>query len=210
MATKIRRLSERHFDGVLTLFESAMGRVAPIEMLHADLEAGADGLTVALVAEAEDGRVVGFVNTSPHDDFDEGDDSHLDVDTLEIGCLLTTPGESDSRPKLLSTLLPAVTVREFSRVYRRVPEAEHTVFELEGWRLLPLEYGIAWNDVEDSSSVFVQMPNVGERIAVHETGIDDSAWAFPIPDDLDELGSWIVAGREFARTAHDGELLPRA
>lgn len=205
MATKIRRLSERHFDGVLRLFDRNAEGGTLVEMLRADLEAGANGEAVALVAEAENGQVVGFVSTAPHDDLDEGDDSHVDVDTLEIRFLLTAPGESDARPDLLGTLIPAVTVREFERIYRRVPLAESAVFETPGWWVLPPSYGLAWNDVDDPSSVFVQLPNVGDQIAVHETGAGDSAWAFPIPDDLDELSGSIIAGRERARSAAQNE-----
>lgn len=191
------------------LFDQTIGEDALVEMLRADLEAGVNGEAVALVAETENGQVVGFVNTSPHDDFDDGDDSHLDVDTLEIGFLLTAPDESDARPNLLGTLIPAVTVREFDRVYRRVPLAEHAVFGIAGWQLLPPEYGIAWNDVDDPSSVFVQLPNVGDQIAVYEIGAGDSLWAFPIPDDLDELSRSILAGREFTRNAGQNALMPR-
>jgi hypothetical protein len=209
MATTIRRFSERHFEGVLSLFDHTGGDDKLVEMLRADLEAGANGQAVALVAETGSGHVVGFVNTAPHDDFDDSDDSHVDVDTLEVGFLLTAPGEVDARPSLLGTLIPAATVREFERIYRRVSPTEHEVFGMPEWWLLPPEYGIAWTDADDPSSVFVQLPNVGDQIAVHETGAGDSAWAFPIPDDLDELRGSIIAGRDFARTASEDDLVPR-
>ena len=198
MATAIRRLSERHFDGVLALFGDLGGEIDLTAILRANLEAGAEGQAVALVAETESGRVVGFVNTAPHDDSDDGKDSHLDVDTLEIGLLLTAAGEEDARPKLLSTLIPAATVREFERIYRRVPPMEGELFGMPDWWLLPLEHGVAWNDVDDPSSVFVQLPNVGGQIAVHETGAGESSWAFRVPGDLRKLGRSILAARDAA------------
>ncbi|SDS80981.1 hypothetical protein SAMN04489834_2199 [Microterricola viridarii] len=191
------------------LFNGSVEDGALDEMLRADLKAGAGGQAVALVAETASGQVVGFVNTSPHDDFD-GDDGHLDVDTLEIGFLLTTPHQPDTRPQLLGKLIPAITVREFERVYRRVQSPEQRVFETPEWWMLPLNYGIAWKDVDDASSVFIQLPDVGEQIAVHETGAGDNSWAFPIPDDLDELSSIIVEGREYARHRGQNDDLPRA
>ncbi|MBC9936757.1 MULTISPECIES: hypothetical protein [unclassified Leucobacter] len=183
---------------MLALFERADEDDTLIEMLRGNLEAGADGQAVALVAERENGQVVGFVNTAAHDDADDGTDSHVDVDTLEIGLLLTAAGEEDTRPKLLSTLIPAATVREFERIYRRVPPTESELFGMPDWWLLPLEHGVAWNDVDDPSSVFVQLPNVDGQIAVHETGAGESSWAFQVPGDLRKLGRSILAARDAA------------
>ena len=198
MATAIRRLSERHFDGVIALFEDPGGDIDLTAILRANLQAGAEGQAVSLVAETENGRVVGFVNTAAHDDADDGTDSHVDVDTLEIGFLVTAAGEEDARPNLLSTLIPAATVREFERIYRRIPVAESELFRMPDWWLLPPDHGIAWSDVDDPSSVFVQFPDVGGQIAVHETGAGESSWAFPLPDDLDGLSSSILAARTAA------------
>lgn len=47
------------------------------------------------------------------------------------------------------------------------------------------------------------------RVAAHETGAGELAWAFPIPEDLDTLSSSIVAGRTFAWTNAEAALVLR-
>ncbi|HSP52612.1 MAG TPA: hypothetical protein VLO00_06935 [Cryobacterium sp.] len=118
-------------------------------------------MALALVAETDDGRLVGAVVTEPDSYVDENqldeDSTDEDIDEAIVSDhgtavfeLLITGGSADVCRELLNTLTPALTSSGFAQVHASVPPDLADVFRGQGWVVLPENTGIAWMGMDAS------------------------------------------------------------
>ncbi|TFD18903.1 hypothetical protein [Cryobacterium sp. TMT2-23] len=161
---RVRRLGKQHRAAfVALLVEHPQADIDDAPEIYFDDTVELQGVSeaFALVAETDDGRLLGAIVTEPDSYVDEDqldeDSTDEDIDdaiVLDHGTavveLLITGGSAEVCRELLNTLAPALTTRGFAQVHASVPPDLADVFRGQGWVVLPENTGIAWMGMDDS------------------------------------------------------------
>ncbi|MDJ0325164.1 hypothetical protein QMG61_15465 [Cryobacterium sp. PH31-AA6] len=173
---RVRRLNKKHraaFVALLTEYPQAEVDDAPEVYFDDTIELQVESEAFALVAETEDGRILGALVTEPDSYVDENqlneDSTDDDIDDAIVSDhgtavieLLIAGGSAEVCQALLNTLTPALTNRGFAQVHASVPADLADVFRGQGWVVLPEDSGIAWmsmNDPEDQVRDYEAIPS---------------------------------------------------
>ncbi|MCY7403104.1 MAG: hypothetical protein LH475_00440 [Cryobacterium sp.] len=161
---RVRRLNKKHraaFVALLTEFPQAAVDDAPEVYFDDTIEMQGESEAFALVAETDDGPLLGAIVTEPDSYVDENqlneDSTDDDIDDAIVSDhgtavieLLIASGSEEVCKALLNTLTPALTNRGFAQVHASVPPDLADVFRGQGWVVLPKNTGIAWMSMDDS------------------------------------------------------------
>ena len=161
---RVRRLGRGHRAAFVTLFaENPQAEIddAPETYFDDTIELQIESMALALVAESEDGQLLGAVVTEPDSYVDENqlneDSTDEDIDDAIVSDhgtavieLLITDGSAEVCRALLNTLAPALTTRGFAQVHASIPPDLADVFRGQGWVVLPENTGIAWMGMDQS------------------------------------------------------------
>ena len=160
---RVRRLSKQHraaFVALLTEHPQAEIEDAPEVYFDDTIELQVESEAFALVAETDDGRLLGAVVTEPDSYVDENqldeDSTDDDIDDAIVSDhgtavveLLIAGGTAEVCRMLLNTLTPALTSRGYAQVHASVAPELAGVFRGQGWVVLPENTGIAWMNMGD-------------------------------------------------------------
>ena len=161
---RVRRLGQKHRAAFVTLFtEHPQAEIDDAPEIYFDdtIELQVESEAFALVAETEDGRLLGAIVTEPDSYVDENlldeDSTDDDIDDAIVSDhgtavfeLLITGGSAEVCRALLNTLAPALTGRGFAQVHASIPPDLAGVFRGQGWVVLPEHTGIAWMGMDQS------------------------------------------------------------
>lgn len=161
---RVRRLGQKHRAAFVTLFaENPQAEIDDAPEIYFDdtIELQAESMALALVAETDDGRLLGAVVTEPDSYVDENqldeDSTDDDIDDAIVSDhgtavfeLLITGGSAEVCRELLNTLAQALTTRGFAQVHASIPPDLAEVFRGQGWVVLPENTGIAWMGMDQS------------------------------------------------------------
>jgi hypothetical protein len=161
---RVRRLNRKHRTAFVALFaEHPQAEIEDAPEIYFDdtIELQTESMALSLVAETEDGRLLGAVVTEPDSYVDENqldeDSTDDDIDDAIVSDhgtavfeLLITGGSAEVTRELLNTLAPALTTRGFAQVHASIPPDLAEVFRGQGWVVLPENTGIAWMGMDQS------------------------------------------------------------
>lgn len=161
---RVRRLGKKHRPAFVALFtEYPQSEIddAPETYFDDTVELQMESMALALVAETDDGRLLGAIVTEPDSYVDENqlneDSTDDDIDDAIVSDhgtavfeLLITGGSLEVCRELLNTLAPALTTRGFAQVHASIPPDFAEVFRGQGWVVLPKDTGIAWMGMDAS------------------------------------------------------------
>ena len=164
LSFRVRRLNKKHRAPFVALFaEHPQAEIddAPETYFDDTIELQAESMAFALVAETDDGRLLGAIVTEPDSYVDENqlneDSTDEDIDDAIVSDhgtavfeLLITGGSAEVTRELLNTLTPALTTRGFAQVHASIPPDLADVFRGRGWVVLPENTGIAWMGMDQS------------------------------------------------------------
>ena len=200
---RVRRLSQKHraaFVTLLTEHPQADIDDAPEVYFDDTIELQVESEAFALVAEAEDGRLLGAVVTEPDSYVDENlldeDSTDDDIDEAIVSDhgtavfeLLVTGGSAEVCRSLLNTLAPALTTRGYAQVHASVPPDLAGVFRGQGWVVLPENTGIAWMGMDQSDEQVRDYEAIPSGSLSAYLIIDPNvsmSWPYDAPDDPED------------------------
>ncbi|WP_134397699.1 hypothetical protein [Cryobacterium sp. TMT2-15-1] len=157
-------------------------------------------MALALVAETDDGRLLGALVTEPDSYVDENqldeDSTDDDIDDAIVSDhgtavfeLLITGGSAQVCRELLNTLAPALTTRGFAQVHASVPPDLAEVFRGQGWVVLPENTGIAWMGMDQSDEQVRDYEAIPSSSLAAFLVIDPNvymSWPYDAPDNPED------------------------
>ncbi|TFD79201.1 hypothetical protein [Cryobacterium fucosi] len=200
---RVRRLGKGHRTAFVTLFtEHPQAEIDDTPEIYFDdtIELQIESMALALVAETDDGRLVGAVVTEPDSYVDENqldeDSTDEDIDDAIVSDhgtavfeLLITGGSAEVCRALLNTLAPALTTRGFAQVHASIPPELAEVFRGQGWVVLPENTGIAWMGMDQSDEQVRDYEAIPSGSLSAYLIIDPNvymSWPYDAPDDPED------------------------
>ncbi|WP_104101595.1 hypothetical protein [Cryobacterium sp. M96] len=225
LSFRVRRLNKKHRTAFVALFaEHPQAEVddAPETYFDDTIELQIESMALALVAETDDGRLLGALVTEPDSYVDENqldeDSTDDDIDDAIISDhgtavfeLLITGGSAQVCRELLNTLAPALTTRGFAQVHASVPPDLAEVFRGQGWVVLPENTGIAWMGMDQSDEQVRDYEAIPSSSLAAFLVIDPNvymSWPYDAPDnpeDDDSRQENIATGMEEFAARVDAE-----
>lgn len=200
---RVRRLGHRHRSAFVTLLgEHPQAEIDDTPEIYFDdtIELQAESEAFALVAESENGRLLGAIVTEPDSYVDENqlneDSTDNDIDDAIVSDhgtavfeLLITGGCAEVCRALLNTLAPALTTRGFAQVHASVPPSLAEAFRGQGWVVLPENTGIAWMGMDDSDDQVRDYESIPRSSLSAFLVIDPNvymSWPYASPNDPED------------------------
>ncbi|TFC32937.1 MULTISPECIES: hypothetical protein [Cryobacterium] len=225
LSFRVRRLNKKHRTAFVALFaEHPQAEVDDAPEIYFDdtIELQIESMALALVAETDDGRLLGALVTEPDSYVDENqldeDSTDDDIDDAIVSDhgtavfeLLITGGSAQVCRELLNTLAPALTTRGFAQVHASVPPDLAEVFRGQGWVVLPENTGIAWMGMDQSDEQVRDYEAVPSSSLAAFLVIDPNvymSWPYDAPDnpeDDDSRQENIATGMEEFAARVDAE-----
>ncbi|TFC68414.1 hypothetical protein E3O53_00460 [Cryobacterium sp. TMT2-18-3] len=203
LSFRVRRLTKRHRSAFVALFtEHPQAEVDDAPEIYFDdtIELQIASMALALVAETDDGRLLGALVTEPDSYVDENqldeDSTDDDIDDAIVSDhgtavfeLLITGGSAQVCRELLNTLAPALTTRGFAQVHASVPPDLAEVFRGQGWVVLPENTGIAWMGMDQSDEQVRDYEAIPSSSLAAFLVIDPNvymSWPYDAPDNPED------------------------
>ncbi|TFC62126.1 hypothetical protein E3O62_04660 [Cryobacterium sp. TMT2-15-1] len=203
LSFRVRRLTQRHRSAFVALFtEHPQAEVDDAPEIYFDdtIELQIASMALALVAETDDGRLLGALVTEPDSYVDENqldeDSTDDDIDDAIVSDhgtavfeLLITGGSAQVCRELLNTLAPALTTRGFAQVHASVPPDLAEVFRGQGWVVLPENTGIAWMGMDQSDEQVRDYEAIPSSSLAAFLVIDPNvymSWPYDAPDNPED------------------------
>ena len=203
LSFRVRRLNKKHRTAFVALFaEHPQAEVDDAPEIYFDdtIELQIESMALALVAETDDGRLLGALVTEPDSYVDENqldeDSTDDDIDDAIVSDhgtavfeLLITGGSAQVCRELLNTLAPALTTRGFAQVHASVPPDLAEVFRGQGWVVLPENTGIAWMGMDQSDEQVRDYEAVPSSSLAAFLVIDPNvymSWPYDAPDNPED------------------------
>ena len=203
LSFRVRRLNKKHRTAFVALFaEYPQAEVDDAPEIYFDdtIELQIESMALALVAETDDGRLLGALVTEPDSYVDENqldeDSTDDDIDDAIVSDhgtavfeLLITGGSAQVCRELLNTLAPALTTRGFAQVHASVPPDLAEVFRGQGWVVLPENTGIAWMGMDQSDEQVRDYEAVPSSSLAAFLVIDPNvymSWPYDAPDNPED------------------------
>ncbi|TFB56223.1 hypothetical protein E3T34_01655 [Cryobacterium sp. TMT1-62] len=225
LSFRVRRLNKKHRTAFVALFaEHPQAEVDDAPEIYFDdtIELQIESMALALVAETDDGRLLGALVTEPDSYVDENqldeDSTDDDIDDAIVSDhgtavfeLLITGGSAQVCRELLNTLAPALTTRGFAQVHASVPPDLAEVFRGQGWVVLPENTGIAWMGMDQSDEQVRDYEAIPSSSLAAFLVIDPNvymSWPYDAPDnpeDDDSRQENIATGMEEFAARVDAE-----
>ncbi|TFD30842.1 hypothetical protein E3T40_14735 [Cryobacterium sp. TMT1-19] len=203
LSFRVRRLNKKHRTAFVALFaEHPQAEVDDAPEIYFDdtIELQIESMALALVAETDDGRLLGALVTEPDSYVDENqldeDSTDDDIDDAIVSDhgtavfeLLITGGSAQVCRELLNTLAPALTTRGFAQVHASVPPDLAEVFRGQGWVVLPENTGIAWMGMDQSDEQVRDYEAIPSSSLAAFLVIDPNvymSWPYDAPDNPED------------------------
>ena len=203
LSFRVRRLNKKHRTAFVALFaEHPQAEVDDAPEIYFDdtIELQIESMALALVAETDDGRLLGALVTEPDSYVDENqldeDSTDDDIDDAIVSDhgtavfeLLITGGSAQVCRELLNTLAPALTTRGFAQVHASVPPDLAEVFRGQGWVVLPENTGIAWMGMDQSDEQVRDFEAIPSSSLAAFLVIDPNvymSWPYDAPDNPED------------------------
>ena len=203
---RVRRLGPKHraaFVALLTEYPQAEADDTPDLYFDDTIDLQSDSEAFALVAETDDGKLLGAIVTEPDSYVDEyqldensTDDDIDDAIVIDPGTtvieLLITGGSAEVCRGLLNTLAPALATRGFAQVHATVPPELAEVFRGQGWVVLPENTGIAWMSIDDADDQVRDYEPIPSSSPAGFLVIDPNvymSWPYEAPNDPEDDNS---------------------